>query len=92
MPEETPGPDIHQLANGSRLMSPQPYAPSMLRVDQWVRVDGEPWRIADMRQTAGGGRVVHLDGGHPPLSLTSAETLPVYTVTPAPETAPVRRR
>jgi hypothetical protein len=91
-------PDIHQLPDGSRLSNPQDRPLSMLRLDQWVRVDEEPWRIADMRQSPGGGRIVHLDGsplrryGHDPVSLTSGGTLPVYNVTPAPERAPVRRR
>jgi hypothetical protein len=77
------GPDIHQLPDGSRLMTPQSTPTSDLRRDQWVRVDGEARRIADLRQNAGGGRIVHLDG-HPPLSLTRADALPVYAVVPAP--------
>lgn len=83
--------DIHELTDGSRLMSPRRQPTYTLRVNQWVRVDDEPWRIADLRQSHGGGRIVHLEG-HPPLSLAPGDCLPVYAVTPPPvRIAAVRR-
>jgi hypothetical protein len=84
-------PDIHALPDGARLSAPQPKGATGLHLDDWVRVDGWPWRITDLRVTGGGGRIVHLDG-RSPFILTSAETVPVYTVTPAPAPAASPRR
>jgi hypothetical protein len=45
-------------------------------------LDGRPYEITDMRSRLEGGRVIHL-ARHPPHSMTSLETVPVYTVAPA---------
>ncbi|MEY9842116.1 hypothetical protein ABH941_007399 [Streptacidiphilus sp. EB103A] len=45
-------------------------------------LDGRPYEITDMRSRPEGGRVIHL-ARHPPHSMTSLESVPVYTVAPA---------
>lgn len=91
--------DVHQLPDGTRLMAPHRQTTSTLRLDQWVSVNGSgPWRIADMRQSPGAGRIVYLSGhpfqraDPPPLLLTPGDVLPVYTVIPPTIRAAAARR
>ncbi|MDW8804368.1 hypothetical protein P1P68_06065 [Streptomyces scabiei] len=69
----------HFMPDGSMLCTAEPKSARELRVGWWVEVEGEPWRITDMRSTGDHGRVVHL-AGRRPLTLTSTGTVPVYRV------------
>ena len=87
-PTRTPAPQAepHQLPDGRRLVAPQPVQTAALQRGMWIMLDGRPYEITDMRAREG-GRVIHL-AKHAPHSMTSLETVPVYTVAPALQPAP----
>lgn len=69
------------LSDGPYLMNPEPRPPNALQLRQWVYLDGQAYRIVNMRQVGVGGRLVELTG-HPPVYVSPADTLLVFTVAP----------
>lgn len=71
-----------RLSDGSYLVNPEPRPPNALRLRQWVCLDGQAYRIVNMRQIGVGGRLVELTG-HSPVYVSAADTLLVFSGLPA---------
>jgi hypothetical protein len=86
-------PEIHRLTDGSILTDPQPRAPMNLARRDWVRVDGRPWQIIDLRTARGGARLVLLQRGirRGSVRVAAGQTLEVYLQIQPPTGPPPRR-
>ncbi|WP_225846871.1 hypothetical protein [Streptomyces sp. HPF1205] len=71
------------LSDGSYLVNPEPRGPTALHLRQWVCLDGQAYRIVNLRQVGVGARLVELTG-HPPVYVSATDTLLVFSVMPAP--------
>jgi len=62
---QTPPPGTVVLPDGTVLTHGAPVNVRLLAVHDWIRLDGRPCRIRDMRTRPDGGRILHCSGRAP---------------------------
>ena len=75
------------LSDGSRLVNPKPQPPNALQLRQWALLDGQAYRIVNLRQAGGNSRLAEFHG-HEPVLVTNGRPLTVFEVVPPEEPAP----
>ena len=69
------------LSDGSRLVNPHPQPPHALQLRQWALLDGQAYRIVNLRQAGGNSRLAEFYG-HAPVLVTNDRPLTVFEVVP----------